>query len=272
MSPFWEIAVDAFAAPVGQDATGHARALGARDVDEHQHRGGSRLGQDHRAARRRAREWVAALRSFRRAARARDLALPLGHGAAREIADLREWHERAVAALRIRHHELLLGPVAEDVRLAARRPRRTLRRGFRLDALAVPIEARAVRERDRADVARGGVGPVGRALNRDARAYREHLLCPARAAQRGRRTQLAPTLRDLAVRAGHVEVHPRMRIHEVELRDHAAELDVLVHREVAEAVMGAGRAGQEQSRSEQSNRAYSHSPLRRSAPIDEDKS
>jgi hypothetical protein len=35
------------------------------------------------------------------------------------LADGREWHERAAATGRVRHDELLGGPIAEDVRLAA---------------------------------------------------------------------------------------------------------------------------------------------------------
>ena len=54
-----------------------------------------------------------------------------------------------------------------------------------------------------------------------------------------------------AVGGRHVEVHPGVRVHEVDLRDDARELDVLVHREVAETVMGVGRRGENEARGEQ---------------------
>ena len=49
----------------------------------------------------------------------------------------------------------------------------------------------------------------------------------------------------------HVEVHPGMRIHEVDLRDDARKLDVLVHREVAEAVMRERRGRDQNTRRDQ---------------------
>src|SRR5690606_21103840 len=69
---------------------------------------------------------------------------------------LAERHERAALAARVGHHALLLRPVARDVQLAVREPQRPLALADldgRLD-LAVAVEARAVVEDHRADIAR----------------------------------------------------------------------------------------------------------------------
>jgi hypothetical protein len=46
-----------------------------------------------------------------------------------------------------------------------------------------------------------------------------------------------------AIGIGNVEVHPGVRIDEVEAGDHPGQFDVFVHREVAETVMGVGSGG-----------------------------
>jgi hypothetical protein len=46
-------------------------------------------------------------------------------------------------------------------------------------------------------------------------------------------------------------MHPRVRIHEVEIRDHARELDVLVHCERAETVVCGGVGREQKTRAEE---------------------
>ena len=257
--PYWIVtvlaglrdAVDGLATPIGDDAARRARALGPRELGQRCHRGLARVRQlDGRAAA----ETATAARRGRarrlrlgRAACAGNLALPFGHGASLERPDAAQRHERAVAPGGVRHDELLGGPVAGQVRLAARQARHALGRRCRGDALTVTVEHGAVAELDRADVAGVLLGAVRRALNRDLRARREHLGGPAGAAQRRRGAQLALMRGLRAVRSRDVEVHPGMRVHEVDLRDDAGELDVLVHREVAETVVRAAPARQRDS-------------------------
>ena len=57
-----------------------------------------------------------------------------------------------------------------------------------------------------------------------------------------------------------------MRVHIIELRDDARELDALVHQERAEAVMRARRRRGEQTRAEPSDASRSHSPLQMPCP------
>ena len=54
-----------------------------------------------------------------------------------------------------------------------------------------------------------------------------------------------------AVRARHFEVDPRMRVDEVDLRHDPRQLDVLVHREIAEAMVRFDRRRPKDCRCEQ---------------------
>src|SRR5690606_4874345 len=116
-------------------------------------------------------------------------------------------HERAALTAGIGHHALLLRPVARDVELAVREPERPLALtdlDRRLD-LAVAVEARAVFEDQRADVARVRVVAVRRARDRDLFADREQIRRPPRAAQRVRGAHLAAHRDRFAVLADDVE-------------------------------------------------------------------
>src|SRR5262245_16174743 len=86
-------AVDGLAAPIGNDAAGGARALGARHLWRRSHRRLTSVGQLHggtsaEAATAAARRCRARRLRLRRAARARNLLLTLGHATALELPDL----------------------------------------------------------------------------------------------------------------------------------------------------------------------------------------
>src|SRR5687768_17326334 len=81
-----------------------------------------------------------------------------------DLLDLAERHQRPDLPARIRHDDLLLSPVARDVRLTVGqflRPLALAEPGWCRD-LSVPIELRAIVEEDRTDVAGIGVIAVGR--------------------------------------------------------------------------------------------------------------
>ena len=122
------------------------------------------------------------------AARARE-SLAASRDVARSVGlSGRERHERALLAARIRHHALLARPIARDVRIAVREPRGPIfSRGGRGSSgrelpLAIAVEAAAIGEARRAQVARVRVAPIGRSRNLDRVARLEHRLVTNRSA------------------------------------------------------------------------------------------
>ena len=210
---------------------GRVEALGRAPPGFRQRQGARpRPGRSNRVVRRR----------LRRAARARKRAPTFGHGAGLQCVGHADRHERAADAAPIRHHALLTGPIAVDVRIAIREPLGPIGghgRRLRLLPLPVPVHARAVGKRDRAEIAGVRLVAIGHARDVHLRSRGEHLLAPTGAAQDRRRTHLATPLGGLAVRPGHVHVQPRVRVDERELRDGAVDRDVFVEIEVGDAVM-----------------------------------
>src|SRR5690606_8678108 len=112
----------------------------------------------------------------------------------------------------VRHDALLGGPVAGEIRHAVRATGRALRGGGdsfgRRHEPPVAVDARAVGEDRRAEIARARLTPVGRARDLDLLARLEHVLGPARAPQHRGAAQLAAPTRRGAV-LDDVEREPR---------------------------------------------------------------
>ncbi len=201
---------------------------------------------------------------LRRAARARERAPAFGHGARFECVGDADRHERAADAAPIGHHALLTGPVAVDVRIAVREalgPIGSHGRGLRLLPLPVPVHARAVSKRDRAEIAGVRLVAVGHARDVHLRPRGEPLLAPTGAPQDRRRTHLATPLGGLAIRPGHVHVQPRVRVDERELCDGAVDRDVLVEIEVGDAVMRRRIRGKASSGNQRQSTQGRHQPF-----------
>src|SRR6185503_11884528 len=90
------------------------------------------------------------------------------------------------------------------------------------------VGARAVGQNNRRQIARALVDTIAAARDRDLLADLEHLGRPSRAAEHGCGAHLAAIRMLRAAGSDDVEVDPAVRIDEVDTRDRAGELDVLV--------------------------------------------